>query len=266
MTVNRRELKEAAVALLREIAAAATTDLGDNLYRTQTSAWMVKTSETSATSQEFQRRVFDWMKVYILYQKVKDELPHTPILSEMLVTAGHKDLPAQLTFEFVYPMVKAWSRLEKPLEFKGTEFEQLVLSFTSRVIDHDTKTKSNKKYALFGVDLRGKDVTLDHEVSIRRISDAELWELGDVTSRPSFSPIGESAWSSPYLLGQGLSSDWVILDIVVEHDEKENPSDLLRMAEKAAYIDMALSRENRFSTVALDGIIYGETLGRFGQS
>ncbi len=265
MTVNREELKDAAVALLREIAAAAATDLGDNLYRTQTSSWMIKTSETSQTSQEFQRKVFDWMKVYILYQKVKDEMPHTTVLSKMLVTAGHRGHPVELTFDFVYPLVKAWSKLEKPLEFKGPEFEQLVLSFRSKVIDHDMMTKSNKKYALFGVDLQGKDVTLDHEVSIRRISDAELWELGDVTARPSFSPTGESAWSSPHLLGQGLSSDWVILDIVVEHDEKENPSDRLRLAEKAAYVDMALSREGGFSTVSLDSIIYGETLGRFGR-
>ena len=239
--VNRENVKDAAFKFLKAIAVKAKKELGTNTKVSQRSSWMVKTSATSSSSQLFERKVFNSRAVDMMYQlDRKTDFLEKERLKEITIEAGFK--PEQIEYGLLLTLVRAWLDVSNPLDIGGEDVRDVIEKFSTTIIDKIVETRS--RYALIGMDERSEEVILDDEVSLRRISDEELWEFGQLGSVLSPASITISG-----VMLEPLSESWMILEINRKHgiDEADNSN----MLKDTVLINMSMSSRGHFRVINL---------------
>jgi len=204
---TREALAKAAQDFLIAVAQVAKAELGCNPRRIQHSTWMVRTTPHSMSSQELEREVFDGIAVSMICQKqMRDDFPQAQALVTILAEFG---IPSNETwFGFLLPLVHNWLELPAPFEFEETAISEILDEFVETVVDDKVITRSQDAIEHLG--LPCDTVVLEDGISIRPITEDELWEFGNTDHRK---------WLLPHFLTMP-NVEWKILDIKLTHDRQ----------------------------------------------
>lgn len=206
--VTRQALATTARDFLKAVAETAKAELGSHPERLQRSTWMVRTGPSGMSSREFERKVFPRAAVSRMYQiEIRDDFPQAQALGAALAAAG---IPAEeMRYGFFLPLVHHWLELPDPFAFEETATSKVLDEFVDAVIDGRVVTRS--RHAIDWLDLTSEAVALEKGISIRRVTEDELWEFGD---------IDRLEWQFPHFLSMP-SEEWKILDIEVQYVRQE---------------------------------------------
>ncbi len=239
--VNRENVKDAALKLLKAIAVKAKKELRTNTKVSQYSSWMVKTSATSSSSQMFERKVFNSRAIDMMYQlDRKTYFPEKEGLKEIAIEAGFK--AEEIEYGLLLTLVRAWLGVSNPLDIDREDVRGVIERFATTIIDKIVETSS--RYALIMMDERSEEVNLDDEVSLRRISDEELWEFGQLGS-----VLSPASMTISGVMLEPLSESWMILEINRKHRLGE--SDNSNMIKDAVLTNMLMSSRGNFRIINL---------------
>lgn len=209
--VSRETVATAARDFLEAVAEVAKVQLGSHPQRVQRSQWMVSTGPGTWSSKQFERKVFDGAEVSNMYQirMMRDDFRQRQQLRAVLAAAG---IPAeQVEYGFFLSLVHHWIELPDPFAFEETAISRVLDEFVNAVVDGRVVTRSLD--AIGRLDLVSGPVVLETGVSIRPVTEEELWEFGSMGLRWVF----PSALTVP-------SEEWNILDIELRHERQEvNP-------------------------------------------
>ena len=133
---------------------------------------------------------------------IDNEFPEQSELHAAMLAVG---IEAQwIRFGFLVPLVYAWCELPDPLDLAHSTAEELLDTFADAVVEH--KSTTTYRDALVYVDLCGEPLVLEQGISLRPISEDELYEL----SQGKFP-------AEPYTIQFSPSDKWSILEIKIDH-------------------------------------------------
>lgn len=245
-------MAKAAQDFLKAVAQAAKVELGYNPRRIQRGMWMVRTTPNSMAGQEFERDVFDGAAVSIMCQKkMHDDFPQLQVLEAILVELG---IPSNETwFGFLLPLVHHWLELPAPFEFEEKAISRILNEFVEAIVDSTVMTRSRDAIEHLGLPF--DTVAMEDGISIRPITDDELWEFCDVDRRE---------WLLPHFL-TGPNVEWKVLDIKLTHDRQRSfPFSAIEIVRQAMLASLCLSSSGWFRVIDLGREVnYG--LGAIGR-
>lgn len=231
--ISKSTLTEVALNYLRVVAEKLEAQIGRQPKYLQRSEWMVKTSPTSMSTQEFTRAAFNIGRASMVYQT---ELLHTnppeqQRLIEALVSAGIEQ--RETHYGFLSPLVYHWLDLEDPFEFHEKQISKLFDEFSDAVLKGLIHTKSRRVIQM--LELKVKSLALEKGISIRPINSNELWKLGEISDlrRYQYYPSGFPLF---------VSEDWKFLEVEIRHErEQVHPPIFLESVHRAVLTTLALA-------------------------
>lgn len=231
--ISKSTLTEVALDYLRFVAKILEAQIGRHPKCLRRSEWMVRTSPTSMSGQEFSREVFDITRASMIYQtKILHANPsQQQQLIETLVIAGIE--PRETHYGFLLPLVHHWLDLEDPFGFYDKQISKLLDEFSDTVLKGLILTKSRRVIQM--LELKAKPLSLEKGISIRPISSSELWELGEISDlkRHPYYPGDPSSF---------VSEDWNILDVEIQHERTQvHPPVFLEAVHGAILTALALA-------------------------
>jgi|GEM_PF-1901602 hypothetical protein len=216
---------------------------------------------TLSKSGSHEREVFNWFGVGAFYQTqmIDNEFPEQSELHAAMLAVG---IEAQwIRFGFLVPLVYAWCELPDPLDLAHSTAEELLDTFADAVVEH--KSTTTYRDALVYVDLCGEPLVLEQGISLRPISEDELYEL----SQGKFP-------AEPYTIQFSPSDKWSILEIKIDHSfedpgisgsvhsMREAIISGLVLAGVGGFILLPLGMETNFGTNTLGSSFYWSRLPR----
>ena len=233
MMSSKSILTEAALDYLRSVAKTLEAHVGRNPRYLQHSEWMVRTSPTGMSGQEFTREVFDIYKASMVYQKefLHANPPQQQRLIEALVTAGIE--PQETHYGFLSPLVHHWLGLEDPLAFDEGQISKILDEFNDAILEGLIFTRSRS--AIVMLELEAESLSLEKGISIRPISENELWEFGGMNNlRSILTPLSG--------LLRFVGEHWKILDIEIQHKkERLHPPEIIESVHRTVLTALALA-------------------------
>jgi len=232
--ISKSTLTEVTLDYLRVIAETLEAKLGRNPKSLQRSEWMVRTSPTGMSGQQFTREGFNVIEASMVYQTalLHTNPPEQQRLIETLVSTGIEQ--QETHYGFLIPLVHHWLKLEDPFALDEEQIGNVLDEFSDAVLDGLIVTKSRNN--IIGLELKVESVSLEKGISIRPISTNELWELGNMNGsiiRHLTSPVS----SLPF-----LGEHWNILDIEIKHKrERIHPPKFLESVHRATLTALALA-------------------------
>ncbi len=227
-------LSEVALDYLRAVATTIEAKVGRNPKSIQRSEWMVRTSPTGMSGQQFTREVFDVIETSTIYSVafLHADPPKQKRLIEVLVTAGIE--PQEIHYGFLAPLMSHWLKLKDPFSFDNEPTSKVLDEFSDAVLDGLIITKSRNTIMM--LELKVEPVLFEKGISIRPISTDELWELGNMNSSIIRRPTPQVT-SLPF-----LGEHWNILDIEIKHKrERIHPPKFLESVHRAILTALALA-------------------------
>ena len=219
-------MKQAALDYIEAVAKLMDRDLPDKEAE-QTSVWMEPTGKSGSQSVDHTRKVFNKFSANALYQLgilQKDELPEQQTIVSILKEVEIRPL----LYQNVAPLIFQWFDLSSPLPFDKQAVSKIVEEFADFVCDEETITQS--KMVISPIVLECGSLELEKGVTIRPISDEELWSIGD---RANTLLNLSSAFNFP-------QKDWWIIDVRVKQRYRD---------EIKYYPQIALNKRNDVFTV-----------------
>lgn len=198
--IIKDELGETALEFLKSVAEIAKTNLKDDLYIKQRKYWM--NAEQGHRQVEYHERTsLNVTEIDILYQKkMHNDFLSQRKLFDLLIAKG---IPAdRVHYVYILPLVRKWLRSPDPLSFDENAISPLLQDFQT-FVNNGIKV-SRSRHAIVNLVLKTGPFALDDNVSIRPITEEELWEFGHEEKLP--------IWSIWDFYGI-TSNDWNILDI-----------------------------------------------------
>lgn len=235
--VTKETVAGAARDFLKAVAEVAKARLGPRPEHSQRSQWMVRTGPGSLSSKECKRKVFDRASVSRVYQAemMEADFLEQRRLKTILTAAG---VPAEQTwYGFFLPLVNHWLELPAPFEFQEIAISQVLDEFVTAVIDAQVVERSLD--AIVSLDLASGCVVLEKGVSIRTVTEEELWQFGTI---------------DPFSLHRSFqripSEKWNILDIEVEYS-RDKESEVVGTIRRSALVALRLARAGSLQVVPL---------------
>ena len=212
----REDIAHAAESFLRAVATAIKQEFGRFPLRTQTSRWWSTGLEDGAgvrhlpsqmTARMHSREIPDQFAVST-YTQLK--LFDTGLTEEAELTTTLEAIGVEkevITYSFLLPLIAGWYKLADPGDLSSPSVQKLIQDFTEAVVSNS----GNAKHTDFVVDLVTGPLVLVLEpgISLRRISEEELWSLGEAYDMqlPEF---GYRVQATP-------RDDWSVLEIEALH-------------------------------------------------
>lgn len=208
--VDRETISVAAKDFLKAVAEEAKKASEASSRWVQKSQWMVKTSETASRSQEFKRRILGRQPISFWFQgellRSKAFLPQEH-LKQLLEKAGvpSPDIP----HGFLFRLFQHWLELPNPFAPDDRDISKIVKGFSEAVVSGRTTTKTRDAIVaspLVSI-LKTKAISFAEGISLRPITQEELWELGDLDEiSRAYYPL------DPFDMP---STEWAILEILL---------------------------------------------------
>jgi len=226
-------LTKVALDYLRVVAKTLEAQVGRNPRYLQHSEWMVATSPTSMSGQEFTRDVFNIGRASMVYQTafLHTNPPEQQRLIETLVSAGIEQ--QETHYGFLMPLVHYWLKLEDPFALDEEQISRVLDEFSNAVLEGLILTRSRS--AILLLELEAEPLLLEKGIGIRPISANELWELGNMDSFIRSLPPSSG-------LLNFVGEDWNILDIEICHKrERVHPPKVVETVHRAVLATLALA-------------------------
>jgi len=230
--------------------------------REQLSVWMVPTGPGTASGKEFRREVIDKDQIDFYCQDLmRDGSSEQTRLTDLLVEMGvHKN---ETLYSFLLPLLRHWLDSADPLNPSEGEFH-LILAELNRAV-FERRILARRVDALELTDPIQEEIRLDDNVTVRRISTEELWDLGDQSS---------GAWRhfGSRHLAPFLSEDLAVVEITVLRDARygdqgsevntlgEAVSVALRVLAPGVFRVMSLGQWTNYGYSALGRMFQGDGL------
>lgn len=197
---DKEQLKKSTKEFLITLALELKSSLGEKLYRTQKSQWMTADSPNSSSSKNFTRKIIDRFAVMIHISDLShaDQTSFVKTFEQFLQSCGISK--EQLMYGYVLPLVDRWIKADPHLDINDAA-NPIIDSFADAVLTK--KQEIITREAIVAIDHDGRTIKLDPKITIRPITEDELFHFGDnepIVMKPD----------APTL----LSPEWMMLEIV----------------------------------------------------
>ena len=206
--VDEEQVRITAHDFLKAVAREVQRELGDNVFQIECRFWNVKTGSSTWKGMVGERKVVNFPLIdRLCQQKIKEsDLPQQQCLQQVLLLA---DIPEQhVKYSFLLPLVRHWLHLPDPFDSVEPFAQVLLNEFVDAVAQKRVIARSRD--ALRSIDLQLSPLKLQEGVSIRQITQEELWEFGGIKSL--------SNPDDPRV----PCDDWTILDIELKQELQDN--------------------------------------------
>lgn len=252
---TRAAVIEAAYQFLKAISERLEARLGKRPKRKQRSIWMAHTESGGISSQEYTRRIFNRATASNAYQTIFAQgkiSQQQQQLEEIMLKADISG--GEMQHGYLVPLVYHWLSLPDPLMLKCEGLSQMLDEFADAVVDKVILTKSRS--IIFHLDLQCEPLVLQRGVSIRSITNEEMWELGEVVG-PWDSRNALSFLPIPSIRAPIPSEDWKILDINLRHaKERVYPPKAIDDIRGAVPVALSLASPGHLQLFALGTTAY----------
>ena len=249
--MSKEEVKEKARKFLEAVSQAVRVKT--DLTIVETGMWwsaakpgvsnvVVQSSGTTTLSQSssHQREVFNTFAVNTLYQTelIDGDFPEKNELYASISAAGIE--ATWISYGFLLALVHEWCRLPEPLDLNQSAANELLETFAAAVVEHESVT--TYRDAIIDVDLGGEPLIFEEGITIRPISEDELYEL----SREKHPVMGYDIKFSP-------SDNWSILEVQIKHPTEDSPKVFAAISHirEALIADLALADAGSYTLLPL---------------
>jgi len=207
--VTKEELSTASRDFLKAVAQMARAELGSYPTRHQESIWMTRTGPSTMTPKKHLRNTFNRHAVSMIYQeRAADPFPEKEHLENLLAQAG---VGRQLVeYGYILPLVGRWLDAPDPFVLNEDHLSRVLDEFSDAVLENEVPMRSRD--GIDGLNLATDPLLLEQAIQVRRVTEEELWEFGDVDNWV----VKSGMFSRP----SSLSEDWLVLDMSLPYKKR----------------------------------------------
>ncbi len=198
---------------MESVARSIQSLIGSHTKRLQQSVWIPRTESENMKSQNFQREIFDYEKVSLIYHS-RIENTDFPGKAQFRDALKEFDKSHQgMLFDFSSQLARNWLKLPNPFSFEEPSISSLLDEFADVVLDN--RMISRSLTIIDGLNAASLPINFENGITIRKITNEELWKFGDITGLQFSSG---SMFSLDPMFDRIPRETWNILDIELLHD------------------------------------------------